>query len=75
VPQQWATVVRMARRKDPYLIVPLIYGGIKDCMYFGIYLAMTSVEGKGMFRSHKIPSERINVHFASIITEIRIKIH
>jgi hypothetical protein len=22
------------------------------------YLAMTSVEGKGMFRSHKIPSER-----------------
>jgi hypothetical protein len=29
VPQQWATV-RMARRKDPYLIVPLIYGDIYD---------------------------------------------
>jgi hypothetical protein len=22
VPQQWATVIRMARRKDPYMIVP-----------------------------------------------------
>ena len=30
VPQQWATVVPMARRKDPYLIVPLKYGDIYD---------------------------------------------
>jgi hypothetical protein len=33
VPQQWATVVRMARRKDLYLIVPLIYGEIYDFKY------------------------------------------
>jgi hypothetical protein len=30
VPQQWATVVPMARRKDPYLIVPLKYGDLYD---------------------------------------------
>ena len=30
VPQQWATVVRMTRRKDLYLIVPLKYGDIYD---------------------------------------------
>ncbi|XP_076090122.1 uncharacterized protein LOC143062260 [Mytilus galloprovincialis] len=30
VPQQWATVMRMARRKDPYMIVPLKYGDIYD---------------------------------------------
>jgi hypothetical protein len=30
VPQQWATIVRMARRKDPYLIVPLLYGDINE---------------------------------------------
>jgi hypothetical protein len=30
VPQQWATVVPMARRKDPYLIVSLKYGDIYD---------------------------------------------
>lgn len=28
VPQQWATVVRMARRKDPYMVVPLKFGDI-----------------------------------------------
>ena len=30
VPQQWATVIRMARRKDPYMIVPLKFGDIYD---------------------------------------------
>jgi hypothetical protein len=30
VPQQWATVVPMARRKDPFLIVPLKYGDLYD---------------------------------------------
>jgi hypothetical protein len=30
VPQQWATVVRMTRRKDLYLIVPWKYGDIYD---------------------------------------------
>jgi hypothetical protein len=29
-PQQWATVIRMARRKDPYMIVPLKFGDIYD---------------------------------------------
>ena len=30
VPRQWATVIRMARRKDPYMIVPLKFGDIYD---------------------------------------------
>ena len=30
VPQRWATVIRMARRKDPYMIVPLKFGDIYD---------------------------------------------
>ncbi|CAC5387902.1 unnamed protein product [Mytilus coruscus] len=30
VPQQWSTVIRMARRKDPYLIVPLTFEDIYD---------------------------------------------
>jgi hypothetical protein len=34
VPQQWATVIRMARRKDPYMIVPLKFGDIYDFKEF-----------------------------------------
>ena len=34
VPQQWATVIRMARRKDPYMIVPLKFGDIYDFKNF-----------------------------------------
>lgn len=30
VPSQWATVVRMARRKNPYLVVPVQYEDIYD---------------------------------------------
>jgi hypothetical protein len=30
VPRQWATVIRMARRKYPYMIVPLKFGDIYD---------------------------------------------
>jgi predicted metal-dependent phosphoesterase TrpH len=52
VPQQWATVVRMARRKDPYLIVPLIYGDIYDL----IYLAKTSMK----FRKEDIKGGKTN---------------
>jgi hypothetical protein len=33
VPQQWATVIRMARRKDPYMIVPLKFGDILGVPY------------------------------------------
>ena len=29
-PSQWATVVRMARRKNPYSVVPLQYENIYD---------------------------------------------
>ena len=52
VPQQWATVVRMARRKHPYLIVPLIYGDIYDFKY----LAKTSMK----FRKEDIKGGKIN---------------
>jgi hypothetical protein len=42
----------MARRKDPYLIVPLIYGDIYDFKY----LAKTSVK----FRKEDIKGGKIN---------------
>ena len=51
VPQQWATV-RMARRKDPYLIVPLIYRDIYDFKD----LAKTSMK----FRKEDIKGGKIN---------------
>ena len=30
VPFQWATVISMARKRDPYIVIPLKYDQLKD---------------------------------------------
>ncbi|CAC5366360.1 unnamed protein product [Mytilus coruscus] len=52
VPQQWATMVRMARRKDPYMVVPLKFRDIYN------FKELTKKTMK--YRKDDITGEKVN---------------
>jgi hypothetical protein len=47
IPSQWATIIRMTRRKNPYYVVPLQYEDIYDFKEVQIQYHMLDVTWQG----------------------------